>query len=68
MASSCAAIETHEEEVNKIRTKIDKIEDEIYRDFCNQIGVSNIRCDMTCTIVVYMCGNACVNNLCDDDA
>ena len=36
---------SHEEEVNKIRSKIDKMEDEIYRDFCNQIGVSNIRCE-----------------------
>lgn len=43
MATSCEAIEAHEEEVNKIRSKIDKMEDEIYRDFCNQIGVANIR-------------------------
>ena len=46
MASSHEAIEAHEEEVNKIKSKIDKIEDDIYRDFCDQIGVSNIRCDM----------------------
>ena len=45
MASSHEAIEAHEEEVNKIRSKVDKMEDEIYRDFCNQIGVSNIRCE-----------------------
>lgn len=44
MANSYAAIDAHEEEVNKIRSKIDKIEDEIYRDFCTQIGVSSIRC------------------------
>ena len=43
MASSGEAIEAHEEEVNKIRSKIDKMEDEIYRDFCSQIGVANIR-------------------------
>ena len=46
MATSCEAIEAHEGEVNKIRSKIDKMEDEIYRDFCNQIGVANIRCDI----------------------
>ncbi|XP_065903678.1 structural maintenance of chromosomes protein 1A-like [Dysidea avara] len=43
MASSAAVIEAHEEEVNKIKSKINKMEDEIYRDFCSQIGVSNIR-------------------------
>ena len=53
MGSSYAATEAHEEEVNKIRSKIDKMEDEIYRDFCNQIGVSNIRYDLTYT--VYIC-------------
>ena len=48
MASSAAAIEAHEEEVNKIKSKIDEMEDEIYRDFCSQIGVSNIRCVCGC--------------------
>lgn len=72
MASSGEAIETHEEEVNKIRTKIDKMEDEIYRDFCSQIGVANIRCDLctmhnqkhinsTCTFVcIRVCVKSCL--------
>ena len=56
MASSAAAIEAHDDEVNKIKSKIDKMEDEIFRDFCSQIGVSSIRCVMTYIYVLsYWC-------------
>ena len=41
MGRSYAAIEANEEEVNKIRSNIDKMEDEIYPNLV--IRVSNIK-------------------------
>lgn len=38
-----SSIDTRAREMAKLETKINKVEDEVFRDFCRTIGVSNIR-------------------------